>query len=398
MRLTKDGRAIPVLSTLSAVRNRKSELVMISAAFRDITELTAARESLRDEARRKDEFMAMVSHELRNPLAPLRTALEIAREPSSPPETVAQSHDVMARQLSRVTSIVDQLLDASRVATGRLVLRGGLVDLDELVRVTIADYRQTLEAAGLTVGVDSPGRPIWIEGDGNRLGQVLANALDNAVKFTERGGSVTITLGLAKEGSRDAAVLSVLDDGDGMEPDAVERLFARDTPATFDSVHRRGGLGLGLWLAKSLVKAHEGSVAAKSAGKGQGFELVVRLPVWSRAPQEHPSARREGAVEASTTPKRVLLVDDDPDGLEMMRILLRLDGHEVDVALDGIEALRKARDFRPDLVLCDIGLPGQLDGYGVARALRADPATRDLRLIAVTGSGRDEDRRRALDA
>jgi CheY-like chemotaxis protein/nitrogen-specific signal transduction histidine kinase len=354
-----------------------------------IAELTRANALLAEADRRKDEFLANLAHELRNPLAPIRNGLEILRLADADPQVREAARTLLERQVRHLTHLVDDLLDVSRIGRGKVQLQRERLDLAQVARTTAEDRRPTLEQAGLRLELELPETPVWVSGDATRLAQVLGNLLDNAVKFTDRGGAVSV--GLCREPGPARAVLSVRDTGIGIEPDVLARLFQGFARPGGDRERTRGGLGLGLALVRGLVELHGGTVKAASGGAGRGAEFLVRLPA-----EEEPAAL--AGVPADAHPEgerlRILVVEDHRDSAESLRMLLELLGHKVVLAFSGPDGVRAAGEWRPDVVLCDIGLPG-LDGYGVARELRRGPATARVRLIAVTGYGSEEDRRRA---
>jgi PAS domain S-box-containing protein len=361
-------------------------------------ELLARAEAVRVELERanraKDEFIAVLAHELRNPLAPVLNALHLLRLAGADRHTAEQARAMIERQVRHLTRLVDDLLEVSRLSRGKTRLRKERLDLARLVRTTAEDRRRTVEQAGLGFTVAVPETPVWVRGDATRLAQVLGNLLENAVKFTDRGGRVSVQLAPAEEGGRRLAVLRVRDTGVGIEPELLPRLFEPFRQADQSLERAAGGLGLGLALVKGLTELHGGEVQALSPGEGRGAEFVVRLPA-----EEEPAALTEAPTASAPTARRlrVLIVEDNRDAADSLQMLLEFQGHEVAVAYTGPEGLRAARVGRPDIVLCDIGLPG-LDGYSVAREIRRDPTAGKARLIAITGYGSDEDRRRALTA
>jgi CheY-like chemotaxis protein len=256
----------------------------------------------------------------------------------------------------------------------------------------VEDQRSAIAAAGLELDLELPGDPVWITGDATRLAQMVGNVLHNAVKFTAPGGRISIAL---KEEGRDTALLTLRDTGIGMEPELLARLFEPFSQSRSNPVHDRGGLGLGLALVKTLAELHGGTVEAFSPGKGRGTRIDLRLPRRTVTEEAMPEpSRKEGAP----TPRRCLVIEDHAEAAESLAALLQLSGHEVEVAFDAAAGLELSRRLAPEVVLCDIGLPGAMDGYGVARALRAAPETRSAFLIALTGYGQEEDRRLALEA
>jgi signal transduction histidine kinase/CheY-like chemotaxis protein len=343
----------------------------------------------READRRKDEFLAMLSHELRNPLAPIRNAVAVLRLRGADAATVNWAREVVERQSAHLARLVDDLLDASRITRRKVRLRPERLDLSALVRATCEDHRGGLDAAGLALEVEAPPGPVWVEGDRTRLAQVLGNLLGNAAKFTDRGGRVTVRL-TAADGRAEVAVR---DTGVGLEPAMLPRLFEAFAQADRSLDRSKGGLGLGLALVKGLVELHGGEVRAASEGPGRGATFTFRLPLAGEGPAK---AAAPAAADAHAR-RRVLIVEDNRDAADSLRMLLELAGHEVAVAYTGAEGLRAAQARRPDVVLCDLGLPG-LSGFEVARALRQGADTAGVRLIAVSGYGRDEDQRRAREA
>lgn len=382
---------------LAAERARRAVAEALAEKLREqVAERAAAdaeREALlghlRESDRRKDEFLAMLSHELRNPLAPVRSALWLL-DSGTGPEQATRARQVIARQVAHLGRIVDDLLDLTRVSRGKIDVRTARVDLVEIVRRTAEDHHPLFLAHDVTLAVGLGARPVWIEADGTRIAQAIGNLLQNAVKFTEAGGHVDVAVADEPDGT---AVVCVRDDGIGIPPALLERIFEPFMQAD-ESLHRtRGGVGLGLPLVKALVELHGGTAGARSKGKGLGAEFTIRLPV-AAPPAAAPAPARTSGKGAH---RRVLVVDDNVDAAETLREVLLSWGHEVEVAYDGMEGLAKARAFRPDVVLCDIGLP-TVNGYEVAQALQADPALAGAVRVAVTGYARPEDRRRALEA
>jgi len=348
-------------------------------------------ESLELANRRKDEFLHMLAHELRNPLAPIRNALHLLR--LGPGDALAErTREMMERQVQHLARIVDDLLDVARITRGKATVRRERLDLGRLVYQAAEDRRAVLEGAGLALRVELPQVPVWVRGDRTRLAQVLGNLLDNAAKFTPAGGRVTV--GLAADSDARQAVVSVRDTGVGIEPPVLPYVFDVFTQADRSLDRSGGGLGLGLSVARGLVQLHGGTIEAASAGPGRGAEITFRLPL---EPELPALTRTPHSVPPPRKRLRVLVVEDNRDSAESLRLLLEAFGNEVAVAHSGPEGLAAAKAMRPDVVLCDIGLPG-LDGFGVAAALRQSPETAAARLIAVTGYGDEEDRRRSREA
>jgi CheY-like chemotaxis protein len=296
------------------------------------------------------------------------------------------------RQVEHMTRLIDDLLDVSRIARGKVTLHKEEINLTETGRTAVEDYRALLDGAGIVCQFKPPQSPIWIMGDAARLAQVIINLMDNARKFTDRGGCVTLEIGSTAKGE---VAITVKDTGIGMDKETLARIFDPFSQADRSLDRSRGGLGLGLALVKGLVELHGGTVQANSAGLGHGSEFVVTLPgVIATRHQDRTRPLRT----TSGRRRRILVVEDNVDAAESLRNLLELGGHVVEVAKSGIEALPLARTFVPDVVICDIGLPGGMNGYGVAKAMRADLNLRNAFIVAMTGYGQDEDRRSAMEA
>jgi len=386
-----DGDYRWFLSEGTPVRDREGHITAWFGTNTDIQDQKQTQEALQDADRRKNEFLAMLGHEIRNPLAVISNASRVLNKVNSPSPEVLRLGQMIERQVGHLTRIVDDLLDVSRVLEGKVRLRREPVELATVVSHAAESAGPFLEVRKQVLRVSLPKDPIWIEADLTRMTQVLANLLNNAAKFSEKRGDITIT------GSRDGndAVLTVADTGSGISPDMLPYVF--DMFVQEDrSLHRaRGGLGIGLTLARSLVSVHRGTIVAKSAGVGHGSEFIVRIPVIAAPPENTQVHVRTPA--APELPLRILVVDDSADSAESMGMILSMGGHEVRTALDSSEAQRIALEFRPDVALLDIGLPGT-DGYEVGRRLRSEPTLQGIYLVAVTGYGQDEDRRRSEEA
>ncbi len=346
-------------------------------------------QELRDGIARRTHFLGMLSHELRNPLAPIGNALQVLERLTPGSEKAHDMRAIISRQFRHLARLVDDLLDATRLASGKIQVRRARIDLAEVVERVVEDHRSLFVRGGVRLDVRVADRPLWMDGDAVRLSQVVGNLLSNAAKFASRGGRAEVSVAREAPGT---AVVRVRDDGVGIAPDARKRLFEPFAQAADALERNRGGLGLGLALAKGLVDLHGGTIAAGSGDVGGGTELVVTLPLLAQ--QEAPSPGRALATVAGA--RRVLVIDDDVESAEALRELLALSGHTVDVACDGAEGLRRAAALSPDVILCDVGLPG-MSGYDVAAALRATPGAHGL-LVALTGCGSDDCRRRAVAA
>jgi signal transduction histidine kinase/CheY-like chemotaxis protein len=364
---------------------------LVTETIRDVTELRRAYEALRDADRRKDEYLAMLSHELRNPLAPIRSAVFLLERADPASDGARRAREVIARQVGHLARMVDDLLDVSRLARGRIELRRARLDLAELVRRVGEDHRLLLAERGVQLEVQVPSEPVPVDGDGTRIAQLLGNLLQNAGKFTPRGGRVLLSLAV-EEGR---VALRVRDTGAGIDPVLLGQVFEPFVQEERTLARSTGGLGLGLPLVKGLTELHGGSVEARSEGPGAGTEFVVRLPL---ALGRGDGAAAEGGTEhAQAAGRSVLVVDDNVDAAESLCEVVAFLGHSVEAVHDGMAALERVRERHPDVVLCDIGLPG-MDGYEVARAIRADAALAGIRLVAVSGYAQPEDRARASSA
>jgi PAS domain S-box-containing protein len=387
------GRICEVVLMLQDVTERKRIEEERSRLLQSEQEARAAAERLYEEAREaarsKDEFLAMLAHELRNPLSAVSNALYVLR--LAPDDaTRERAYEVLERQVQHQTRMVDDLLDVSRITRGKVELRRAPLELVGLVRNTAEDHRSSLEAAGLQLDLELPALPLWTSGDSTRLAQVLSNLLHNAQKFSEPGGRILVVVSVNESAS--TARVAVRDTGAGIAPEMLPRIFEPFTQGDRSLDRSQGGLGLGLALVRGLVHLHGGEVFASSAGARAGAEIGFHLPLEPAARPEPaaadaPAASRQGRL-------RILLVEDNSDAAQTLRDLLMLAGHEVEIADTGPAGIEAARRRRPDVVLCDIGLPG-MDGYQVATALGREPALRPARLIALSGYGRLEDRRRA---
>ena len=402
----RDGQMRPHLSRALPVRDEHGRVVRWFGTNTDITERLQMEQTLREADRRKDEFLAMLAHELRNPLAPIRNGLEILRLECGDDPVVRETGPMMERQLAHMVRLVDDLLDVSRITQGKIELRCEVVDVAAVVARSIEATQPLLDERRHRLEVSLPRAPLRLNADAARLEQILSNLLSNAAKYSEPGGR--IELRAWAEGAE--AVVRVRDWGIGIRADMLARVFDLFQQADRVPGHVSEGLGLGLTLVKRLTELHGGSVQANSDGPGKGSEFVVRLPLV----EEDRETGRQGDREAnsvsgppvslspllpvSPNSRKVLVVDDNVDGAESLALLLRLDGHEVRLAHDGPSALAAAPAFRPEVILLDIGLPGGMDGYQVARRLRQLPGLGEAFLVALTGYGQEEDRRRSREA
>ena len=336
----------------------------------------------------KDEFLAMLGHELRNPLSAISSAAALIDMPGAGLETASRARQIIGRQSQHLSRIVDDLLDLSRAMSGKILLARRPVDMASLVGACLDTFRATGRTAGYRIDVDLA--PAWVDGDPTRLEQIATNLIDNALKYTPAGGSIDIRIAAED----DEVLLTVSDTGVGIAPDLLPHVFDVFVQGSISLDRAQGGLGIGLSLVRRLVELHGGSVAATSAGGGAGSAFTIRLP---RAEAAQASAPAAAAPEADCAKPAVLLIEDNEDGREMMATMLDVYGYPVLQSADGLDGVQQALSRLPKVALVDIGLPG-IDGYEVARRLRANPDTQAMRLIALTGYGLAEDQRRVLEA
>jgi PAS domain S-box-containing protein len=355
-------------------------------------------EQLQQADRRKDEFLAMLAHELRNPLAPIRNAVQVFDMLAPQQPELTKVRDMIARQVEHLSRLVDDLLDVSRITQGKITLRKSAVELGQIVSNVVDLARPMLDARLQALSLNMPAEPIRLNADSTRLEQAIANILNNAVKYTQQGGKIAVSLErrTRPHATMGEAVITVRDNGPGISSALLPHVFDLFAQAERTLDRSEGGLGIGLSLVKRLIELHGGSVEARSKGPGEGSEFVVRLPI-EPAPHDAqetiPGAKRREPGAS----RRVLVVDDNEDTAQSLALVLRLQGHEVQIAHHGLTALQLASEAKPEIVILDIGLPG-IDGFEVARKLRADAQTRNATLIALTGYGQAEDRRRSQEA
>jgi PAS domain S-box-containing protein len=379
-------------------RNAQGEIDGLIGYFKNFTErkqaeqrLEAANQQLREQDQRKNEFLAVLSHELRNPLSPIRNSLHVLDRTAPGGEQARHALAVVGRQVGQLARLVDDLLDVTRVSRNKIQLQRRSLELNDLVRRTVEDHRSLFEKKGISVEATFAPERLPVNGDIDRLAQTIGNLLQNAAKFTPAGGRVRVDTAVGP--SRGRATLRVIDTGVGIEPAMLSRLFQPFMQADATLDRSKGGLGLGLALVKGLVELHGGQVCANSDGPGKGAEFIVELPLDETA----AAAASPTAVGAEGRHRRVLIIEDNRDAADSLREVLEFGAHVVEVAYNGPDGLHRAREFQPEIVLCDIGLPG-MDGYAVARAFRADEALKDAFLVALSGYALPDDLQRAAEA
>ena len=382
------GTAIPVRISARRTRLGSDEFICLV-----VTDLRGQKlqDQLREADQRKNEFLAILGHELRNPLAIIHNLLQVMRKKYGA-DASADMRAMIEEQARQMGRLIDDLLDISRITSGKIRLELTCFDVAKVLAETVQSYRDTLEANGLRLILELPNRQLFVNGDKIRIAQVIGNLLHNASKFTDGDGQVTVAL--SADSGDNAALIRVRDTGMGMDNETLQSVFDSFAQADRSIARSRGGLGLGLALVKGLVELHGGEVTAASAGPGQGSEFIIRLPIES-APLE-ASAEKVASVKP-TRCFRILIIEDNQAGALSMQLLLKQLGHDVEVAFNGLDGLAAAARFKPEVVLCDIGLPG-LDGYQIAQQLRQREEGGKAFLSALSGYGQDEDKRRALAA
>jgi len=383
-RLHKDGTVVPISLTISPIRDAAGTVVGASKVARDITERRRAERALRRADEQKDEFLAMLSHELRNPLASIATAAEVLARTLGPAPTAQAPLALLRRQAQQLTRIIDDLLDVSRIARGRVTLKREVVEIGHVVDEAAESVGPLLQQVGHRVVVSRPIEPLHVDADRARLVQCLGNILHNAAKYSDRGKDIEVSL----TGDAAHVVVEVRDHGCGIAAELLPHVFELFVQSERTLDRADGGLGIGLSVVKRLVEMHGGAVGVASAGVGRGSTFTVRLP---RVGKPVPSPQPE---RPTAPPRRVLVVDDNVDAADGLAMLLRLDGHDVRTVYHAEDVLEAAVTFAPDFALLDIGLP-RVDGYEVARRLRAHPAAGRIRLVAITGYGQTNDIARA---
>ena len=385
------GVLVDAFNDMLAEADRRATALETANAdlLHEMRERRVAEDALKAADQRKDEFLATLAHELRNPLAPIRNGLQIMRM-TTDPETIGRAQIMMERQLQQMVRLVDDLLDVSRITTGKLVLRTERVSLQDVMTMAIDAVRPLIDAKRHSLSVDLPAIKIELDADATRLSQIFSNILNNAVKYTEPGGSIRIAARLAAG----AVEVRVTDTGIGIAADEMPDVFDMFTQFDASPERTHGGLGVGLALARRLAQLHGGTITARSGGLGQGSEFTVRLPL-ATAPAD--AANTEVRPQGPAQSRRVLVVDDNRDFALSLSALLEFEGHDVRTTFEAISAETVAAEFRPEIAFLDLGLPS-VNGFELARRLRGQPGMNGLVLVAVTGWGKDEDRQRSRDA
>jgi PAS domain S-box-containing protein len=393
VRKAKNGRLIDISLTISPLRDEKGKIVGASKVARDISGQKEVNRQLQEADQRKDEFLALLAHELRNPLGPIRHAVKILAAKTPGPAELQWATNIIDRQTDHMSRLVDDLLDVSRITRGTIELRQERVDIAEIVKAALEAGRTAIEKARHDLRVSLPREAIYIDGDRTRLIQIIANLVDNAAKYTDPAGRIVVSAD--REG--DAVVIRVRDNGIGIPPELLPKIFDMFTQGGV-AQRGQGGLGVGLSLVERLVKLHGGTITATSAGEGTGSEFTVRLPVAGRPARPAPRESAKKDPQAASGPRcRVLVVDDNVDSADSLAMLLEILGHDVQTANDGHQAIATAGEFQPDIAILDIGLP-QMSGYQLAQRLRQQPWAKQVVLVALTGWGQEEHRRRSADA
>jgi signal transduction histidine kinase/CheY-like chemotaxis protein len=383
-----DGQRRTSLAYANPIYDESNNLIGAVNVLVDISDRKLAEEALKQADRSKNEFLATLAHELRNPLAPIRAAVRILQLKADPTPESQSALEVIDRQTRQMTRLIDDLLDIARITSNKLSLRTERVELGELLGAAVETSRPLIEQRGLSMTVDSPSEPVYLEGDFVRLAQIVANLLNNAAKYTDHGGQIFLAATVTEANVN----ISVRDTGIGIPAEVLPQIFEMFAQANLASVGARGGLGIGLTLVRRLVEMHGGSITASSAGANRGSEFVVRLPLTSAPTTTAPQLQYVDEVASGRLAShRILVVDDNRDSAESLGLLLRLMGHDVRSVYDGVQALEAAKEFRPRVVLLDIGLP-DIPGYEVARRLKEETLGEGTIVIAISGWGRDSDK------
>jgi PAS domain S-box-containing protein len=389
---SRTGRVLPISYSAAPVQDPEGKVQGVVIVFRDESERRRTELALLNADRRKDEFLATLAHELRNPLAPISMGLELMEISVDDRQAIRDVCDMMKRQTKHMVRLVDDLLDVSRITRGKLELRRSQIELGDIIRNAVEAARPLIDEAQHQLSVRLPEKRFLVYADANRLTQVLTNLLNNAARYTPRQGRIE----LSAQGTNTEVIVTVSDSGIGIPADKLDRVFEMFAQINDSNEYGHTGMGIGLTLVKRLVEMHGGSVEVQSGGRNLGTTFQVRLPVLPEPPRPTNGDRPSRGVQPSAK-RKVLVVDDNSDALESLSRLVSLMGNEVRRAQDGLEAIEVARTFQPDIVLMDLGMP-KLNGYEAARRIRQEPWGRELALVATTGWGQDDDRRRTAEA
>jgi PAS domain S-box-containing protein len=398
VRQRKDGKFIHISLTVSPVMDEAGRVIGASKIAREITDRKEAEQriyglmaELKEVDRRKDEFLATLSHELRGPLAPIANILETLRRTPGDAQLLSEARDTLERQLSQLVRLVDDLIDVNRITHGKIELKKERVELSSVIQQSVEASRPLAACAGHHINITMAPETIYIDGDRVRLVQIFTNLLSNACKYTEKPGHITITV--KRHGSD--AVVAVADTGIGIPPDKLESIFDMFSQVERTSERSQAGLGIGLTLVRRLVEMHDGTVEAQSQGLGYGSEFRIHLPILLE--HDRRAIRKIAAPPTNVMPRTILVVDDNVDAANSLVRLLRVSGHQTHVAHDGLEAVASAQRYLPDVVLMDVGLP-KIDGHEACRRIRNEPWSRNMLMIALTGWSQEEDRRKSKEA
>ncbi|HWG42501.1 MAG TPA: ATP-binding protein [Gemmataceae bacterium] len=387
-----DGSRRTALAHANPLHDESGKIVGAVNILVDITDRKRTEEEVREASRRKSEFLAMLAHELRNPLAPIRNGLQILRLAGNNSAAAAEARSMMERQFGQMVRLIDDLLDLSRITKGKIELRKQELDLAGAVQDAVETSRPLIEASGHQLTVTLPPGPVYVDGDRTRLAQVFANLLNNSAKYTPPGGRISLTV--ERHGSD--VVVTVKDSGVGISAEMLPKIFDMFTQVDRSLERAQGGLGIGLSLVRGLVEMHGGRVEAHSEGHGKGSEFLVRLPVLL-SPHRNHQQHGEGHSPHCSSAYRILVVDDNKDSAISLAMMLKIMGHDTRTVHDGLAAVEAATAFRPDVMLLDLGLP-KLSGYEVCRRIREQPWGEGVVLIAQTGWGQEEDKCRSKEA
>lgn len=389
----KDGSERPIDQSAAPIQGEVGVTRGAILVFRDISHFKSAELALKESDRRKDEFLAMLAHELRNPLAPIRSSLEIMKRSPGNGDIIEQCRTTMERQSGQLVRLVDDLIDVSRITRNRLELRIERAELAPIIRHAVESCKPAIEQLGHHLNIQLPVEPIYLQADAARLAQVFSNLLTNSCKYTEQGGQI----GLSAQTHNGNVIVRVSDNGIGIPPSMLSQVFDMFVQIDQSLERTKGGLGIGLTLVKRIVEMHGGTVVAHSEGSGKGSEFTVQLPLLDDAPSNAAVQTTSEPLAGSAVKQRILVVDDNVDGALSLAMMLRILGNETRTADDGLAAIKAAAEFVPDVILLDIGLP-KMNGYDVCRRIREQAWSKNTLIVALTGWGQDKDREQSAEA